>query len=207
MEPDALLLDEPFSALDPHLRRHMEEQLRAILQAYEGATVFVTHDRNEAFRLCEELVVLAGGKVAAAGSRRALFQSPRTLEAARVTGCKNLAALRCEREGWIEVPEWGCTLRVSGPVPPLPAYAGIRAHHIEFPGQEPAENSFPCWLTGAVESPFEMTLYLRLHSPGNDFHLEAEIPIDAWPALSARPQPWTLHLPPERILLVTGAEA
>ena len=52
MEPDALLFDEPFAALDPHLRRQMEEQLRETLADYNGAVVFVTHDMEEAFRFC-----------------------------------------------------------------------------------------------------------------------------------------------------------
>jgi molybdate transport system permease protein len=206
MQPEALLLDEPFAALDPHLRRQMEEQLRAILRGYDGATILVTHDRNEAFRLCEELVVLAGGKVAASGGRHELFESPRTVEAARVTGCKNLAALRPLPDGRIEVPAWGCALRVARPIPAAPAYAGIRAHHIAFPKQSGVENSYPCWLVETVESPFEMTIYLRLNSPGAMPHLEAEIPIDAWPALAARPQPWIAHLPPERLLLVSEAD-
>ena len=70
MEPAALLLDEPLAALDPHLRRRMEEQLRELLSGYPGAAVFVTHDRNEAYRLCDELVVLSHGRVEAAGAKR-----------------------------------------------------------------------------------------------------------------------------------------
>ena len=76
MEPAALLLDEPFAALDPHLRRRMEEQLRELLNGYGGAAVFVTHDRNEAYRLCDELVVLSRGRVEAAGPKRELFEDP-----------------------------------------------------------------------------------------------------------------------------------
>jgi len=49
-EPNALLFDEPFAALDPHLRRRMEEQLRETLAGYTGAVIFVTHDMEEAFR-------------------------------------------------------------------------------------------------------------------------------------------------------------
>jgi ABC-type sulfate/molybdate transport systems ATPase subunit len=57
-EPEALLLDEPFAALDPHLRRRMEEQLRTDLAGFGGPVLMVTHDMEEAFRFCARLVVL-----------------------------------------------------------------------------------------------------------------------------------------------------
>jgi molybdate ABC transporter permease protein len=197
MEPDALLLDEPFSALDPHLRRQLEEQLRSVLASYRGATVFVTHDRSEAFRMCEELVVLAGGRVAAAGARHELFARPQTLEAARVTGCKNLARMHPAGPGRIGVPEWGCTLRVNAPLPEGAAFIGIRAHHIRLAADAAGENTFPAQVVDAVESPFEATVYLTL----NAGRIEAEIPIDEWTALRDRRD---LHatLPPDRLLLL-----
>jgi molybdate transport system permease protein len=179
MEPEALLLDEPFSALDPHLRRQLEEQLRAVLASYRGATVFVTHDRSEAFRMCEELAVLAGGRVAAAGGRQELFARPRTLEAARVTGCKNIAAMHAAGPARIDVPEWGCTLRVSPPPEEGAAYVGIRAHHIRVAAMASGENTFAARIVEAVESPFEATVYLEL----NGGRIEAEMPIEAWYAL------------------------
>jgi molybdate transport system permease protein len=52
INPGALLFDEPFAALDPHLRRQTEEQLRTTLKDFSGPVVFVTHDMEEAFRFC-----------------------------------------------------------------------------------------------------------------------------------------------------------
>jgi molybdate transport system permease protein len=89
-EPDALLFDEPFAALDPHLRRQMEEQLRETLAEYNGAVLFVTHDMEEAFRFCADLLVLNCGRVIARGPKHELFERPKTVIAARLTGCKNI---------------------------------------------------------------------------------------------------------------------
>jgi molybdate ABC transporter permease protein len=196
IEPDALLLDEPFSGLDPHLRRRMEEDLRAVLAGYSGAIVLVTHDRNEAFRMCDELTVLADGRVAASGPRNDLFARPETLAAARVTGCKNLAPLRPIAPQEIAVDAWGCTLRVAA-IPPGAAHAGIRAHHIQLITTPGPDNTFPCRVLDVVESPFEVTVYLALA----DGRLEAELPVDAWPPLSAAPQLYA-HLPAAKLLLV-----
>jgi len=196
MQPDALLLDEPFSGLDPHLRRSMEEDLRAVLASYTGAIVLVTHDRSEAFRMCDELLVLSDGAVAAAGARHNLFARPETLAAARVTGCKNLAALRPVGAGQIAVPAWGCTLNVPA-IPPGAAYAGIRAHHIQLLTAPASRNTFPCRILDVVESPFEVTVYLGI----NDGRLEAELPTDLWHQLASAPTLYA-NLPSEKLLLV-----
>jgi len=207
LDPEALLLDEPFSALDPHLRRHLEEQLNAILRHYRGVTVFVTHDRDEAYRFCQELVVLAEGEVAAAGPKREVFERPRSLAVARLTGCKNFAHVDRGRDGHLRAVEWDCTLRIPDSTVGKTAYVGIRAHHVQLGGAGGAENTFPCWLVGSVESPFEITLYLRLHAPpgeGDAPHLEAEMAKAAWTELASRPQPWQVRLDPERLLLLEG---
>src|SRR6202790_937863 len=69
IEPAALLLDEPFSALDTHLRSALERQLRETLETYQGSTLFVSHNLEEAYRVCGELLVLARGTVAARGPK------------------------------------------------------------------------------------------------------------------------------------------
>jgi molybdate transport system ATP-binding protein/molybdate transport system permease protein len=206
-EPEALLLDEPFSALDPHLRRHLEEQLKAILRHFGGVTIFVTHDRDEAYRFCQDLVVLSAGEVAAAGPKRGVFARPESLAVARLTGCKNFASVRAATQDSIQAVDWDCRLRVSGPVPSGANFVGIRAHHVQVAAQGSYENAFPCWLVGQVESPFETTLYLRLHAPprpGDRPHLEAEMAHVAWAELSQKPQPWKAVLDPARLLLLRG---
>ena len=60
IEPEALLLDEPLSALDTHLRSQMEAQLQETFSAYPQSVLLVTHNIEEAYRLGEELLVLFG---------------------------------------------------------------------------------------------------------------------------------------------------
>ncbi|PWU00836.1 MAG: molybdate ABC transporter permease subunit [Terriglobia bacterium] len=205
LDPEALLLDEPFSALDPHLRRQVEEQLNVILQQYRGVTLFVTHDRDEAYRFCEELVVLADGNVAAAGAKRDVFGRPRSLAVARLTGCKNFSAIGRGDGGQIRALDWDCSLRLATPLPENIAYVGIRAHHVRLTAAGEGGNAFPCWLVRPVESPFETTVYLRLHAPPREKdapHLEAELSHAAWAELAAQPEPWRAWLDPERLLLL-----
>jgi molybdate transport system permease protein len=207
IEPDALLLDEPFAALDPHLRRQTEEQLRETLIGYNGAVIFVTHDMEEAFRFCSDLLVLDSGKVIASGPKHQLFERPRSVAAARLTGCKNIAPARRVAADRIAVDAWNCELRTSSGVPDALTHAGIRSHQIVFNPAADGENTFPCWLITTSEAPHEMTLYLRLHEspqPGESPHLQADVPKDLWKTLSVKPQPWRVKLDPARLLLLEG---
>jgi molybdate transport system permease protein len=205
IEPDALLFDEPFAALDPHLRRQTEEQLRATLVGYNGAVIFVTHDMEEAFRFCNDLIVLDSGKVIASGPKHQLFERPRTVAAARLTGCKNIASARRVAADLIAVDAWNCELRTANPVPGALTHAGIRSHQISFHPTADEENTFPCWLVATSEAPHEMTLYLRLHKapqPGESPHLQADVPKDLWKTLIVEPQPWRVWLDPAKLLLL-----
>jgi molybdate transport system permease protein len=207
IEPDALLLDEPFAALDPHLRRQTEEQLRETLADYNGAVIFVTHDMEEAFRFCSELLVLDCGKVIASGPKHQLFERPQTVAAARLTGCKNIAAARKVAPDRIAVDAWNCELQTARQLPGALTHAGIRSHQIAFNPAGDGENTFPCWLVATSEAPHEMTLYLHLHdapTAGDLPHLQADVPKELWRALSASPQPWRVLLDPARLLLLEG---
>jgi molybdate transport system permease protein len=205
IEPDALLLDEPFAALDPHLRRQMEEQLRETLAAYKGAVVFVTHDMEEAFRFCNELLVLDGGRVIARGPKHELFERPRTVAAAQLTGCKNIVAARRVDDGRIAVDAWRCELVTAERTPKALTHLGYRSHQLVFEDEAGGANTFPCWLVDTSEAPHEMTLYLRLHAapqPGELHDVQADVPKALWRRLSATPEPWQVRLDPERLLLL-----
>ena len=207
MQPDALLLDEPFAALDPHLRRKTEEQLRDTLAHFHGPVVFVTHDMEEAFRFCTDLLVLNHGHVIAHGPKQELFERPRTVAAARLTGCKNVAEAARLGDHLIEVPSWGCRLSSSAPVPQTLTHLGYRSHQILFEDRAAGENVFPCWLVSTSEAPHEMTLYLRLGpkpGPGDPPHLQADVSKDLGRILCTRPQPWSIMLDPARLLLLEG---
>ena len=210
-EPAALLLDEPFSALDTHLRGALERQLRETLANYGGATLFVSHNLEEAYRICGDLVVLTQGKVAARGPKEEIFRHPPTLEVARVTGCKNFSRARRFSDGRVEALDWGCALRVAQDFHgPSPAHVAIRAHHVRVgPGQARSaierENVFPCWLAAMTETPFRVTLDLRIgRSPANpaDFHLQAEIFKREWELFRESPQPWAVELAADRLFLL-----
>ena len=76
--PDLLLLDEPFSNLDPETRRHMREFLRRLHHRYRTTILFVTHDLAEAFSLADRMMVLENGKIEVIDTPQALIANPRS---------------------------------------------------------------------------------------------------------------------------------
>jgi ABC-type sulfate/molybdate transport systems ATPase subunit len=72
--PDALLLDEPFSALDTVLRTEMRKLVRYILQHFNTPIILVTHDVQEAYSMADKVVVYSGGRVTQIGTPTEIFQ-------------------------------------------------------------------------------------------------------------------------------------
>jgi ABC-type sulfate/molybdate transport systems ATPase subunit len=78
IQPDLVLLDEPFSNLDPEIRRQMRLLLRQLHQQYRTTILFVTHDLGEAFSLADRMMVLNNGKIEVIGSPAELMENPRS---------------------------------------------------------------------------------------------------------------------------------
>lgn len=208
-EPEALLLDEPFSALDTYLRAQVERQLVETLSTYAGVTLFVTHNLEEAYRVCEKLMVMSGGKAIAFDAKHRIFEHPRTIRVAQLTGCKNFSRANAVGSNAIEAIDWGVTLQVVEAIPKDLADVGIRAHQISImPNPNSSlNNTFPCWLTATSETPHRMTLFLKLNAtPENpdDYHLQAEIFKEKWEAIKNHPFPWSVRFDPLRLILMVN---
>lgn len=205
IEPAALLLDEPFCALDTHLRSQMEKQLISLITTYQGVTLFVTHNLEEAYRVCKNLLVLSEGKAIATGPKENIFERPANFTVAQLTGCKNFSQARALSPQLVEAVDWGCTLQIIEPLPKTLTYVGIRANHLVFTADPTTENTFPVWLVQTSETPHRVTLYLKLYSPPSnlkDYNLEAEVPKEKWTVLKDRPLPWLVHFNPLRLFLM-----
>lgn len=226
LEPEVLLLDEPFSALDDCLRDQLEEQLRETLGKYHGHSLYITHNMEEAYRICSELLLLEEGRIAASGPKEELFNRPPNTLAARLTGCKNLSRIRHIAHDTVEALDWGCRLLVPTINPPLPSitsplptkggegkgeggegkgwdWIGIREHQLSFVNDKTLTNTFPCRATSVSESPHSVTLTLRLdgaHNPPGG-NLQAFLYKDAWEVLRKQPYPWLVRFEPAKLFL------
>jgi putative spermidine/putrescine transport system ATP-binding protein len=89
VEPKLLLMDEPFSALDAHLRKNLREELKSLQQRLGLTIIFVTHDQEEAMELADRIAVMHAGRIEQIGAPDALYLQPQTLTVARFIGTMN----------------------------------------------------------------------------------------------------------------------
>lgn len=215
-QPEIMLLDEPFSALDTYLRDKQEKLLRNNLIRYRGVTLFVTHNLEEAYRICPNLLIVDQGKAIASGTKQDVFEHPGNFRTAQLTGCKNFSRAIAISDRQIKAIDWNCILEVIEPIPTSLKYVGIRAHQLVFPHLDNAgafpetllneANTFSCWLAAISETQHRVTLYLNLDRPANnseDYHLQAEVFKDKWRLLKDLPVPWKIRLNSLQIMLLT----
>jgi putative spermidine/putrescine transport system ATP-binding protein len=112
VEPSILLMDEPFSALDAHLRRRLRDDFKALQQRLKLTTLFVTHDQDEAMELADRIAVMREGMIDQIAPPGELYLNPQTLHVARFIGEMNDCTMRVS-DG---VADWhGAKLRIDVP--------------------------------------------------------------------------------------------
>lgn len=150
--PELLLLDEPFSALDEHLRTGLELEMKSLIKDFAREVVLVTHNRDEAYIMSDTMVVLSQGQSLIQKNTKELFKDPEFLAVAIITGCKNYASCEIKNEKTIFVPDWGIELTVSKKVPIETKYVAIRAHYF---AQDEKQNRQKIRIVDFIEQPFE----------------------------------------------------
>lgn len=98
-QPEVLLLDEPFGALDAKIRSDLRHTLRTIQRELGMTTIFVTHDQEEAFELADRIGVMNVGRLLEVGPPTELYQRPQTEFVATFLGTANLLVGRCTADG------------------------------------------------------------------------------------------------------------
>ena len=195
-KPKILMLDEPFSALDSYLREEVEGEVGSLLAGFAGTALLVTHNRDEAYRLCRDMIVMDGGQVLRTGPTKEVFADPRSTAAARLTGCKNI--LPCTRVDAHSVRLAGCEclLHLAAEVPEGCTAVGIRAHDFA-PCAPGAENALPVELLSASENPFDWNLIFQL--PDGTTRLWWKVSKTTL-SVAEPDAPACLSAPPERIM-------
>jgi molybdate transport system ATP-binding protein len=226
-EPLALLLDEPFAALDAPLRRLLRRELQTLRHRYGFAVVLVTHDLGDACALGDRIAVVAGGQVLQVGTPEDVLARPATPLVARITGMRNVFPGRVVRvlPGALEVR----TARFTVRTPPFPFAAGAAVSLYVPPdavtllrerdGRVPEGTTL---LRGRIVDDQFLgplhTLYVRLSGDAAagdgaapptvpaPYDLEIDLASHPYGALgvAARPE-WTLALPFDALHVTAGA--
>lgn len=205
--PDILLLDEPFSALDSYLREQLLQEMKGFLQSYRKDVVMVSHNRDEVYQMCDQMAVMGQGTIEISGETGALFANPVTTGAARLTGCKNISAIKLLDAHTFYAIDWNMKFHLQEEIPVGITHVGIRAHDLRAATAED-ENVMECELDHISEAPFEMYLILKNKETGNIVDNRKELS-PVWWKISKKEWeqtqknvPEKICFPPEHLLLL-----
>lgn len=209
-EPEVLLLDEPFSALDSHVKLELEQELLEIKRSYSGNVILITHNLEEAYRLSAQIAVYQAGQIVQNEAKEEIVLRPANKNVAALTGMKNflngqlvqitkeritvrtpygLIAVRAPRDKYSFGLEENITL-------------GIRQEYIKLRDTE-VENALACTLQSRLEG---VTSYLYKFTPlvsvdpGSYFLVD--IP-KTYNLVLSPGKNYYLYFPPEKITLLS----
>lgn len=164
-QPEILLLDEPFSALDVYLKLQLENEMRGVLKEFGRDVILVSHSRDEIYRICGDVAVMEKGKILGKGAVKDIFQNPGSRYGAMLTGCKNIVDAKKTGEHEIYVPAWNMHFITEQTVEENLCAIGIRAHAFK---PETAENKGKVIFVDEVEEPFEWIVKFRYEGGRED---------------------------------------
>lgn len=154
-QPEIIMLDEPFSALDGFLKDTIQMDMLELLGRYQKDVLLVSHSRDEIYRFCNQMILLAKGSSILQGNTAEVFARPQKMEAAQLTGCKNISP--AEKIGDYEVyaKAWGIHLRTEEKVEDGIRYIGIRGHNVQPSWNGEKENTMAVTMRGRAQTTFE----------------------------------------------------
>lgn len=177
-EPDAVLLDEPFSALDSYLRWQLEQELFAVLEPFGGSSIYVSHNRDEAYRLCDTVCLIDNGMSQGVTDLKSLLEQPKTLSAALLAGVKNFSRAKRLEGNRIHALDWAAELDCANAIPPDIVLIGVHAHQFTL-CDDSTPNAVPCRVLRVTEDTNRAIVLLHPLScadEGNYTRIRLEMP-------------------------------
>ena len=174
-DPEALLLDEPFSALDSHLKEKLQEEVFEFLSLYKGQVLMVTHQRDEVYKYCKNLAILNKGKLVIHGDTKDIFSEPKSVEAAKIIGCSNISPCRIVSPGKIFADDWDMVLQTDKEIPVNVTHAGIRANSFKIMDNNDEPNTMDCKIVNITEEQFEYSISIKNNLSENSKKLICKI--------------------------------
>ncbi len=160
-EPELMMFDEPFSALDLFLKDQLQQEILEVLKEYHGEILMVSHSREELYRFCDYITVISQGKTIEKGRKEEVFRHPVDITTAKLTGCKNISRARKRSDYELDALDWKVRLNTSQYVEDDICYVGIRAHNLQACHGAEEVNSVPIVMSGFSEGPFENSIIVQ----------------------------------------------
>ena len=199
--PSILMLDEPLSALDSYLRWQLEGELSRVASEFGGVTLYVSHNRDEVYRMCSRVCVMNEGRTEAVRSIDDLFESPDTLASCLLSGCKNYSRAEISGRG-IRALDWGMELECALRFGPDTEYIGVRSHYVRKSETKTGTNVFACRIERVTRDVFGTIVNVIPLGmpPDEDFsRIRMEMPREEAAGLRAGDEIY-VHIRPEDVM-------
>ncbi len=159
-KPDILMLDEPFSALDAHLKGVLEQNLSSLFEAFHGTVLYVSHDIDEALRFCDRIAVVDHGHVMEISNGSELVNNPQSTAGIKLSGCKNCTPAVRTGANRVFLPAWGIDVNTDEAVAKDIKCLGVRAFFLER-AQANDENAYRVRVVRTSDSRFDRSVLLE----------------------------------------------
>ena len=185
------------------------------LNQFKKGVIMVSHSRDDVYQMCSDTVIMHQGMIETLGKTKEIFDNPGTVNAARLTGCKNIS--RATKTGTHEVYASDWDIKLTFPeqteIPSNLIQVGIRAHEIhpivskdtnlkDMDSNESIKlNTMDCQLERISEAPFEMYLILENKSGKSTSPLWWKVTKKEWKEIGET-VPETVELPVEKVILL-----
>jgi molybdate transport system ATP-binding protein len=206
-EPDILLLDEPFSALDTQVKERLQIELLSLQNYYKGNILLVTHNLAEGYKLASKIAIYDSGHIIQCDSKQKVIDSPANHTVARLTGVRNLFKGTVteidEKYVLVLIPELEQKIRVEYKgVPDLDlersVTVGIRPEYIHL-SDHPVENTLKCVVDRMIEGISSVDCFFYLQGKTGARHWIEAIFSRSDADRITRGREYYLHLHPEHI--------
>lgn len=187
-KPDILLLDEPFSALDEFLKNSIEAEVLNIIRKYELKTILVSHNKDEVYRMCDNIISISNGKSGEKKETKDFFESPTTLTEAKLIGINNFSDFEIE-EDEIFLKAWG--IRLNGAIKPHGKICALRSGDIILSNKPLNDNSMKIRDFRLIENIDSFIVILNQDDKKYD-DLRIEIKKEAYKEFSDGPKYFTI---------------
>jgi putative spermidine/putrescine transport system ATP-binding protein len=201
IEPPLILMDEPLSNLDAKLRLETRSEIRRIHRELGRATIYVTHDQDEALSLADRIVVMKDGVVQQIASPAEVYGQPANLHVARFMGYRNVLHVDVVSESGDRVTVGAPDIELTGvrklPLAGRRAAVAIRPEEMSIVRSPATTENVVAGRVDNVEYGGRDSLVDVVTRGGTRLHVRA--PVDVTPGAEVH-----VHVPPERVLVYPG---
>lgn len=196
-KPDILMLDEPFSALDTHLRFKLEDEIRKIINTFDKTVIIVTHDKDEAYRLSDKIAVFNNGIIDEFGDKDTIFTRPQKLSTATLISKVNCCEIQTTDDNLIIAGKWNIKFKAS-----KKAYGhshmAIKYDDIKIGD---GENSFWVNVTGRIDESLSTIISAKPENCKDTIYIR--LPKNELNSLNSR---LLVNVPSEKIMLLNNTK-